>query len=197
MKKNIITDATEYVVFDLEWNRPTTRYRAKNNGVKLKGEIIQIGAIKLNQKLEVIDEFDIYVKPQVYHKMLKEITQITDITNDMLNEGVPFQQAVKMFLDWCGEDYVFCSWSANDILRLEENMLYYNMEIDDLPECYDMQYMFDDQITMDGRDFALSYAMWKLNIKPKRAHSALNDAINTASVMRFLDFSSGLEAYAV
>lgn len=197
MKQNIRTEATEYVVFDLEWNRPTTRYRAKRNGVKLKGEIVQIGAIKLNQKLEVIDQFDIYVKPQAYHKMLKEITQITDITTDMLEEGVPFQQAVKLFLDWCGEDYVFCSWSENDIIRLEENMLYYNMEIGDLPECYDMQYMFDDQITMDGRNFALSYAMWKLNIKPEMAHNALNDAVNTAAVMRFLDFSSGLAAYAV
>lgn len=197
MKKSIMTDATEYVVFDLEWNRPTTRYRAKNNGVKLNGEIIQIGAIKLNQRLEVIDQFDIYVKPQAYRKMLKEITQITDITNEVLEEGLTFQQAVKMFLEWCGEDYVFFSWSENDIIRLEENMLYYDIAIDDLPECYDMQYMFDDQITKDGRNFALSYAMWKLNIKPERAHSALNDAVNTAAVMRFLDFSSGLAAYAV
>ena len=123
MKETKMTEATEYVVFDLEWNRPTTRYRAKNNGVKLKGEIIQIGAIKLNQDLEVVDHFDIFVKPQAYHKMLKEITQITDITNEMLEEGVPFQQAVKLFLDWCGDDYVFCSWSENDIIRLEENML--------------------------------------------------------------------------
>ena len=38
-----------------------------------------IGAIKLNQRLELIDQFDIYVKPQAYCKMLKEITQITRI----------------------------------------------------------------------------------------------------------------------
>ena len=48
MKQDIMTAATEYVVFDLEWNRPPTRYRSKKNGVKLNGEIVQIGAIKLN-----------------------------------------------------------------------------------------------------------------------------------------------------
>ena len=94
---NYMTEATEYVVFDLEWNRPTTRYRAKKNGVKLKGEIVQIGAIKLNQELEIVDQFDIFVKPQDYHKMLKEITQI---------KAVPKPEARYLATTYDEDDYL-------------------------------------------------------------------------------------------
>ena len=71
------------------------------------------------------------------------------------------------------------------------------MSIENLPKCYDIQLMFDDQITQEDRDFALSYAMWKMDIKPAPSHDALNDAINTAEVMRRLDFSKGLDEYEV
>jgi hypothetical protein len=45
--------------------------------------------------------------------------------------------------------------------------------------------------------FALSYAMWKFDIKPERSHDALNDAINTVEVMKKLDLSEGLDGYEI
>ena len=45
-------------------------------------------------------------------------------------------------------------------------MLYHGMAIDDLPRCYDIQPMFGDQIMDEDRSYALSYAMWKLGIRP-------------------------------
>ena len=186
-----------YVVFDLEWNMPITRYRKVQNDVKLNAEIVQIGAVMVNEKLEIQDKYNAIVKPQVYPKMLKEITELTDISDEVARRGRPFEVVVKEFLEWCGDDYVFLSWSPNDIYQLEDNMLFYGFDIEDLPECYDMQVMFDDQITMEGRDFALSYAMWKFDIKPELSHDALNDAMNTVKVMRYLDFSQGIEEYVI
>jgi inhibitor of KinA sporulation pathway (predicted exonuclease) len=103
----------------------------------------------------------------------------------------------KEFLEWCGEDFAFISWSPNDIYMLEDNMSIHGMDVEILPECYDIQLVFDDQITQDGKDNALSYAMWRFEIKPNRSHDALNDAMNTVEVMRKLDFSEGLEGYEV
>ena len=71
------------------------------------------------------------------------------------------------------------------------------MDVENLPECYDIQLVFDDQVTQDGKDNALSYAMWRFEIKPNRSHDALNDAMNTVEVMRRLDFSEGVEGYEV
>lgn len=80
---------------------------------------------------------------------------------------------------------------------LEDNMSIHEMDIDVLPECYNVQLVFDDQITQEDRNFALSYAMWKFDIKPERSHDALNDAINTVAVMKKLDFSEGLQGYEI
>ena len=55
-----------YIVMDLEWNQgspaePTRRL--------MPFEIIEIGAMKLNQDRKIISEFSELIKPQVYHEM--------------------------------------------------------------------------------------------------------------------------------
>lgn len=193
-----------YIVMDLEFNYPETRYRSERNGIRLNEEITEIGAVKLDDDLKEVDRFQCYVKPTAYTKMNKQVQEVTDITTDMMWQGKPFEEAAPEFLAWCkaeeaagGGKAVFITWSGNDIVVLEDNMLYHGMEIDGLPECYDIQIMFDDQITQDGRNAALSYAIWKLDIKMDTAHDALNDAANTAEVLRRLDLSEGLEGYEV
>ena len=185
-----------YVVMDLEWNQSTNRYRAESNGIRLSGEIIQIGAVRVNEQMEITEKYCEFIKPEYYKKMNRDVTKLTDITNEMIADGRPFREVITEFLDWCGED-AFLTWSENDIIMIEDNMLFHGMEIDDLPRCYDMQLLFDDQITQDDRPFALSYAMWKFNIKPERSHDALNDAINTVEVLKRLDLSEGIEDYEV
>lgn len=188
-----------YIIMDLEWNLPLSRQRMIREPYKLNGEIIQFGAVKVDnlENLNIIDKFSEIVKPIYYTKMNKEVTSVTDITDEIINKGRPFKEVCKDFLNWCGEDFVFITWSGNDIFMLEDNMLIHNMDIDNLPECYDVQLMFDDQITQEGRPFALNYAMWKFEIKPKYTHDALNDSINTVEVMKKLDMSEGLEGYEV
>ena len=59
----------EYIVLDLEWNQSNT---GKEDAVeKLPFEIIEIGAIKLNNERVMVSEFNELIKPQVYHEMHK------------------------------------------------------------------------------------------------------------------------------
>ena len=186
-----------YIVMDLEFNYPNTRFRSEHNGVILHEEIIEIGAVKLDKELNQVDTFSCFIKPSAYHKVNHDVQELTEITTEMIWEGELFPVAYNKFIDWCGEDAVFITWSDNDIIVLEDNLGYHGMSIENLPKCYDIQLMFDDQITQEDRDFALSYAMWKMDIKPAPSHDALNDAINTAEGMRRLDFSKGLDEYEV
>lgn len=186
-----------YIVMDLEWNQALSRQRMVRDPIRLDGEIIQIGAVKLDEDLNEVDRYSQIIKPVYYTKMLKSVTELTDITDEMINAGRPFVEVCNEFLEWCGEEYVFLTWSANDIYKLEDNMYIHQMDDSILPECYDIQVIFDDQITHENRDFALSYAMWKLDIKPEMSHDALNDAINTVAVMKQLDLSDGLDGYEV
>ena len=186
----------KYIVLDLEWNQ--SAYGRAGEHPRLPFEIIEIGAVKLDHKYRLESEFRELITPKIYRKLHHTIRNMLNYDEkDLQREGKPFKDVCKRFLDWCGEDAAFITWSDNDIFMLEDNMSIHEMDIDDLPECYDVQLLFDDQITQEDRNFALSYAMWKFEIKPERSHDALNDAINTVAVMRKLDFSEGLEGYGI
>ena len=190
----------KYVVMDLEFNFPKNRYNiSENNGIVLDHEIIEIGAVRLNEKLEQEDEFCSFIRPTAYKTIHNDVKELTGITNDMMWSGGDFDDVVNGFLSWCGDDYAFVTWSDNDIFALEDNMLYHEMEIDGLPACYDIQPMFDDQISQNDRNMALSYAVWKLGIKVSgdHFHDALCDAKETAEVLKKLDLSNGLDEYVI
>ena len=56
-----------YIVMDLEWNQCPT---GKEHEVKgLPFEIIEIGAVKLNERCEVTGRFDQFVKPVIYKEL--------------------------------------------------------------------------------------------------------------------------------
>jgi DNA polymerase III alpha subunit (gram-positive type) len=189
----------DYIVLDLEWNQALSPQRMVREPFKLGGEIIQFGAVKIDSldDLNITDRYSEMVKPVFYTKMHKRVTEVTELTDADLATGRPFTEVCAEFLEWCGDDYAFITWGESDIFMLEDNMSIHDMDIDMLPECYDAQVVFDDQITQEDRSFALSYAMWKFGIKPERSHDALNDAVNTVEVMKRLDFSEGLEGYEV
>ena len=73
-----------YIVLDLEWNQPSSPRVMVKSPVSLKGEIIQIGAVKLDENLEIIDTFKIMVKPKYYRTMHKKVSRLTSITDDDL-----------------------------------------------------------------------------------------------------------------
>ena len=54
---------------DMEWNQVLTFSEMVKDPVFLTGEIIQIGAIKLNQTLEVVDSFNERIAPQYYTEL--------------------------------------------------------------------------------------------------------------------------------
>ena len=72
-------------------------------------------------------------------------------------------------------------------------------KLDKLPECYDIQKMFDDQVSKIGQAVALRKAinLMEINFKGKRLHDALVDAVGTAEIFRRLDLNKGLESYMI
>lgn len=176
-----------YIVFDLEWNQPKNRRCRVHSPINLSGEIIQIGAVKLNENLEEIDDFDVKIKPVFYPKINKEVEKLTGITDDDLKKCPGFEDAIGRFREWCGEDNIALTWGPSDIKILTENLIMYDMDCEWIPEDFDAQSMFDFQETMEGRCFSLDYAFYYFGLKGIKAHDALNDARDTAAVIRCLD----------
>ena len=68
----------EYIVFDLEFNQGFDRKLNKTvSDETCPFEIIQIGAVKLDSNLDMIDTFNTFVKPNIYkviHPFIKKMS---------------------------------------------------------------------------------------------------------------------------
>ena len=74
-----------YVVFDLEWNQPQDGKSADER--RLAFEIIEIGAVKLNDELQIIDQYDQLIRPQVYQEINWRIRKMLDLKRGELSSG--------------------------------------------------------------------------------------------------------------
>ena len=185
-----------YIVLDLEWNQPQNAKCMVRYPFPLYGEIIQIGAVKLDENYHIQDTFKIMVRPIHYRAMNKKVAKLTKITDEDLQSGFPFQLAMKYFRKWCGKEFVFFTWGPDDIGILRDNLDMYAMNTAWLPSTYNLQVIFDGQITKENRQVSLSYAMEKIGEPAREAHDALHDAQNTVCVCLHLDMVKGLEEYA-
>lgn len=100
-----------YIVFDLEatcW---------KNNDEGRLNEIIEIGAVKLDDNLEIIDEFSSYVKPIVNSQLSLFCRELTTIRQEDVDGAPVFDEAISEFWNWIfltGENVVLLSWGHYD-----------------------------------------------------------------------------------
>lgn len=179
-----------YIIFDLEWNQCGSECEIMTEPVCLPGEIIEIGAVKLDDAFKKIDELRLYIKPQYYTKLHRRIVTLTGIRNQVLEEhGLSFPQAYEKFMAFCGEEYSFMTWSRSDLPILIDNMLLHGIDVSNLPDTYDLQRIFCNEIMRFSRKMSLDDALSVLNEKGDVAHDALNDSRNTVLVCNHLDLA--------
>lgn len=184
-----------YIVLDMEWNQPYCLKMRIEKPIVLHGEIVQIGAVKLDENFNVLDTFKIMVSPKYYTKMNKKVMKLTGITTQQLKYGLPFPSAVKKFKKWCGDDFVFITWGPDDARMLECNIEIHSLDKDWLPNTYDVQLIYDSQTEKLNKQISLLEAMENMAIPALEAHDALNDALNTACICQRLDMIKGIDEY--
>jgi inhibitor of KinA sporulation pathway (predicted exonuclease) len=174
-----------YIVFDLEWNQgdaPVTK-----DGKTLVFEIVEIGAVKLNEKREKIGEFSRLIRPQVHHHMHRITGKLIHLSMEDLDQGESFQQVAAEFLEFCGEDPKFCTWGPLDLTEFQRNLDFFGMPLlSDRPLAfYDVQKLYSLAYD-DGRSRrALETAIDELQLeKDIPFHRALADAEYTAKIFK-------------
>lgn len=184
-----------YIVLDLEWNQALSREQFVTEPIKLHGEIVQIGAVKLDESFNTIDVFKIMISPRYYKIMNYKVRELTGIRTSDIKRGYAFPKAYGMFTKWCGTECTLLTWGCDDIPMLKDNMTLHGISTDDLPPHYDVQPIFDSQITKEKRQHSLTAAMELLGEPPFEAHDALNDALSAAAICRHLDMEEGFNGY--
>ena len=187
-----------YIVMDLEWNQAMSSKSSVFNKlpIHLRGEIIEIGAVRLNEDLSVGEEFTIDVKPVYFRRMHYKVKKITGFDKDRLAHGVGFAEAMERFRAWCGDDVTFLTWGCDDQGIMEQNIIIHDLDWDWIAGWINLQMIYNVQTGGDKNQKSLASAMEHFGIEQTRiAHDALGDAYNTALVSTRLDMKEGLRLY--
>ena len=173
-----------YIVMDLEWNGA---YSKKAHGYF--NEIIEIGAVKLDDSLEITGRFHAVIKPVVSKKLSEIITNLTSITDEELEEGTTFSRAVSQLRRWIGSGKtVLLTWSTTDLLVLMENCRFFYGEqtIPFMHSYLDLQAYAQRRMGADmSQQMGLSRACEALGISEEGSdlHRALDDSLLTAQIL--------------
>lgn len=172
-----------YIVLDLEWNQADGKI---DRAGCLPFEIVEIGAVKLNRRMAIIDEFEELIKPKIYPHLHYMTSQIIHVDNEDFVNARSFEEVMNDFLKWCGKDYIFCIWGTLDLTELQRNMMFYGMDelsVKPLP-FMDVQKMFSIAYEDGKIRRALEFGVDYLDItKNQPFHRAKNDAYYTAKVL--------------
>ena len=190
----------EYIVVDFEWNQ--SPYGKGTGKKKLPFEIIEIGAVKLDENRNVVDTFEAVIHPRVYKKLHHMTHELTGITQAEIDHGALFTHTIVDFMLWCGDDYMFCTWGNTDLIELQRNMRFYRL-LDLLPgpmKYFNVQKLFRIlRDPLERQSCALETAVDILGIPRDSGafHRAINDAMYTARVFAMMDMEKAVRLYSV
>lgn len=175
----------QYIVVDLEWNGS---YSKKAHGYF--NEIIEIGAVKMNEQMAAVDTFRAAIKPIVSKKLSTIVTDLTNITVEELADGTTFTEMMRQFSRWMGsEPAVILTWSTTDLLVLMENCRFFTgrQEIPFLRYYMDFQVYAQQRMGVDSsQQLGLARAGEMLGIPEDNMslHRALDDSKLTAAILQ-------------
>lgn len=174
-----------YIVFDLE----ATCWPKETPGVRQ--EIIEIGAIRLDQTGQVRGEFHRMVRPVIHPMLSPYCRNLTGIRQEEVSSAKTFAQVLPQFLDWLyfSEEYLLLSWGGRDKFFLEQDCRLHRLESDWLQDSHhDLKTMYKEMFRLPGK-LSLQSALRRENLVFEgEAHRALEDARNTVHLfLRHID----------
>ncbi len=183
-----------YIAVDFEWNQ--AGYNRKSS-VQLDGEIIQIGAVKMDENFNVLEYFAADIKPVFYRKIHKKVKELTGIDQKQLNSGKDFLSIIEKFKIWCGDEHIFLTWGPDDSRIMMQNLLVHKLDTSWMGKWINLQVIYSMQTDVENPPMALEKVVEFFGIPVEMdVHNAFNDAKYTSMLCGFLDIKKGMEEYS-
>lgn len=187
------------VVFDLEMNQGYQPFSFSYRGVEqtLRGEMIQIGAARVDEDFHVLDRFTVTMKPQIFRKLHHHVARVTGLTQQQLNQGCSVKEGICRFLDWCGEDCSLLGWGPDDVPVLKQNLLLLGLDVNFPKNWFDLQQMVSSQFPpQEGEKMNLEAVVERMGLPQERPfHDALSDVLYSCQVAQRLDAAKAFADY--
>lgn len=164
-----------------------------NNKIVKKAEIISIGIVKINQKMEIVDTFYRLIKPKFNSSLPKFTTKLTGIKYEDLKDGISFQECLKEINTWIGSDcndVKIFTWGNEDKLMFLRNMKFQKIKNNFVKKFIDIQPYLCNTIKykneLISNQFSLSDMQKIFKTKSINAHNALDDAKALAIIYKMV-----------
>lgn len=175
-----------YVILDMEWDGA---YHKEHK--RFVNQILQIGAVKLDEKFNIVDIFDVTVKSSISKKVSKRFVELTGITKEMMLDGILLSEAVDQYNKWLGNDTVTITWSNSDLYTIAENEKFLlNNQKFKIEKYLDLQKFIQNEMYLRGytdkNQVSLSLAAEFLQIETEDIdfHTAKDDSLVAAYLLK-------------
>ncbi|MDP4144274.1 MAG: 3'-5' exonuclease [Bacillota bacterium] len=181
-----------YIIFDLEFNQDYNFVKDDDykKATNCPFEIIQIGAVKLDENLKILSCFCELVKPKIYNNIHPFVKKITGIRMSQLRSAKPFREVYKEFIEFITSDRtILCVWGMTDLKELFRNVQYHKLNSFLIPREYiNVQFYASKLLNCpQGTNIGLRNSVELFNIPMTNTfHNALNDSIYTAEVFKIV-----------
>ena len=171
-----------FIVFDLE----ATCWETTQEAAGKTQEIIEIGAVKLDENGRVIETFSKFVRPVVHSQLSNFCTKLTTITQVDVNRAALYIDIIEEFKNWIGlyddEEYLLCSWGLFDQKALIRNCTVHNLDSEWTKPHINLKEQYP-KITSTYRPIGLKAAVIKEGFEWDGVHHrGISDAINLAKI---------------
>lgn len=189
-----------YIVFDLEFNQ---NFSARKDFTRKENystfEIIQIGAVKLDEDFQTIDTFNRLIKPTLHKEINPFVSYLTGITMEQLAQEEVFSEVYRAYVEFIGPiEAISCIWGTSDMKVLFKNILYHQLDPTPLPRNFiNIQPYTSIYLGLPSKKLLrLKDAVNMLQIPTNTAfHLALSDAYYTAEIFKKVYQSSIIPNY--
>lgn len=174
-----------YIIYDLEatcWlGRPPKGYN----------EIIEIGAVKINEYGENLGIFSSFVRPTVNPILSGFCKKLTSITQDQVNTARTYSKVIEDFKLWSNmyeEEFYVCSWGQNDKKLFKDDCDLHKLDTDWLEYYVNLKGQYDQikgQSVKGNLKKIVSREGFEFTGVP---HRAISDAENLAKIfLKYFD----------
>jgi 3'-5' exoribonuclease 1 len=172
-----------FVVLDLE---ATCYERGSEAPDGFDNEIIEIGAVMLDDRGNEISRFESFSKPKLFPYLSDFCKDLTTIKQEQVDSAKPIADVLVDFIKWC-DGASLVSWGFYDKTQLSKDLIK-----------NDLEYLLDE--IEDHKSIKHLYAIWKklrrkgvglskaLNMEGLEfigtPHRGIDDAVNIANIFR-------------
>ena len=167
-----------FIIVDLE----ATCWEGRREG---QNEIIEIGAVRVDEHGKLVGEFQCFVKPLKQPQLSDFCKKLTSIRQEDVDNADLFNIAVEAFKNWINvsqSDYLLCSWGFYDRKQFESDCALWGLDTEWLNKHTSLKHQYG-KIKQLRRNIGMKQALALEGIPLSGTHHrGIDDARNIAQI---------------